>query len=60
MNNSFLFGVKDNLDMPRVAQPEKCDKTCIRYNHCDFPASCPVQVKMKRAAKQKNERWVMP
>jgi hypothetical protein len=56
INNSYIFGKSANDDKPHLSQPEKGDKTCIRFSHCSYPKSCPVLVKQRREQAQA-KRW---
>jgi hypothetical protein len=53
--NDKLF--QKDIDKPyRLEQPEKCDKTCVKFSTCNFPESCRVRIKEKQAKRSENKR----
>ena len=45
--NDNLF--QNDIDKPfRLEQPDKCDKTCVKFHDCSFPPTCKVKVREKQ------------
>ena len=51
MTNDTLW--QKDVTEGKLKEPESCDKTCVRFPICSFPANCRIKIKEAKRNKDK-------